>query len=168
MQNELLEQLGINGSLFLSQAVNFFILLAVLTFFVYKPLMKVVKERTKKIQEGLDKAKEADIRLKEIDNIAKDKIGQAEQQSVNIIKSTEEKARLLDQNLTKKAEEHQEQLLEQIKKNTARSQEEANKVVLDKAAELVKKAIIKTVELSPDKIDDELINKAISQIKNEN
>ena len=55
MTNELLFQLGINWKLFLSQAVNFFILLGVLTFFVYKPLIKVIKERNQKISEGLKK-----------------------------------------------------------------------------------------------------------------
>ena len=93
--NALLDQLGINGGLFLSQAVNFFILLLVLTFFVYKPLIKVVKTRNAKIKEGLEKAEEADIRLKEVDNIGKEKIKQAEQESINIIKSTEQKAKVL-------------------------------------------------------------------------
>src|SRR3989339_692771 len=56
MENELLFQLGINWKLFLSQVVNFFILLLVLTFFVYKPLIRIIKERSKKIKEGLEKA----------------------------------------------------------------------------------------------------------------
>ena len=55
MENQLLSQLGIDWKLFLSQAVNFFILLLVLTFFVYKPLIKIVKERNKRIKEGLGK-----------------------------------------------------------------------------------------------------------------
>ena len=69
MENQLLFQLGINWKLFLSQTVNFFILLGVLTFFVYKPLIKVIKLRNSKIKEGLEKAEEADVRLKNIDNI---------------------------------------------------------------------------------------------------
>ena len=166
--NALLDQLGINGGLFLSQAVNFFILLVVLTFFVYKPLMKVVKERSAKIKEGLDKADEADKRLKEIDVIGKEKIKIAEQESIEIIKKTQEKAKILGDSLIQGAENHQKELMEQIKKNTQRAQEEANKAVLEKAAELVKKAIIKTVEMEPDKIDELLIKKAVSQIKNEN
>ncbi|MCX6721441.1 MAG: hypothetical protein NT026_02465 [Candidatus Staskawiczbacteria bacterium] len=166
--NALLDQLGINWRLLLSQAVNFFILLAVLTFFVYKPLIKIIKQRNAKIKEGLDKAEEADVRLKQIDEIGKGKIKEAEQKSIDIIKGTEEKAHALEQNLTRKAEEHQKDLMAQIKKSSERAQEEANKDVLEKAAGLVKKAIIKTVELGPDKIDDALINKAISQIKNEN
>ena len=50
----LLGKLGIDWKLFLSQAFNFFVLLGVLTFFVYKPLMTVIKERNKKIKTGLE------------------------------------------------------------------------------------------------------------------
>ncbi len=57
--NDLFEQLGINWKLFLSQTVNFFILLFVLKVFVYKPLLAIIKERSKKIKEGLEKAEEA-------------------------------------------------------------------------------------------------------------
>ena len=130
--------------------------------------MKVVKERSAKIKEGLDKADEADKRLKEIDVIGKEKIKIAEQESIEIIKKTQEKAKILGDSLIQGAENHQKELMEQIKKNTQRAQEEANKAVLEKAAELVKKAIIKTVEMEPDKIDELLIKKAVSQIKNEN
>ena len=96
-ESGLIGQLGIDWKLFLSQVVNFFILLIVLSFFVYKPLLNVIKERNKKIKEGLDKAEEADVRLKNIDNIGKEKIKEAEQQSINIIKDTEQKAKVLDQ-----------------------------------------------------------------------
>lgn len=168
MENELLSQLGINGGLFLSQAVNFFVLLGVLTFFVYKPLIKIIKQRNAKIKEGLDKAEEADVRLKEIDVVGAEKIKEAEQKSIKIIKNTEEKARILSDALIERAENHEKELMEQIKKNAVRAQEEANKAVLVKAADLVRKAMIKTIELDPDRVDDELIKKAVAQVKNEN
>lgn len=166
MENELLFQLGINWKLFLSQAVNFFILLLVLTFFVYKPLIKVIKERNQKIKTGLEKAEEADVRLKEIDVIRKGKIKEAEQQSIEIIKTTEEKAKILDKENQQKAEKKQKEAMDLIKQNALKAQEEANKEVLSKAAELVKKAIIKTVELKPDAIDEALIKKAVKEVEN--
>jgi F-type H+-transporting ATPase subunit b len=162
--NELLEQLGINWSLFLWQAINFFIILIVLTLFVYKPLIKVIKERSVKIKEGLDKAEQAGIRLKEVDNIAKGKIKEAEAESINIIKNTEEKAKVLEKENQQIAEEKQKQAMELIKQNSLRAQEQANKEVLGKAVELVKKALIKTVELDPKAIDEKLIKKAVDEI----
>ncbi len=165
--NALLEQLGINWKLFLSQAVNFFILLIILKVFVYKPLILVIEKRNKKIKEGLEKAEEADIRLKEVDNIGKGKIKEAELAGINIIKETEEKAKVLANNLQKKAEEKQLQMQKENQNQFKKQLEENKKVILSQAADLVKKTIIKTVELNPDQIDDGLIKKAISQVKNE-
>lgn len=162
--NQLFEQLGIDWKLFLSQVVNFFILLAVLWLFVYKPLIKVIKERNRKIKEGLDKAEEADVRLKNIDNIGKERIKQAEQESIKIIKNTEQKAKVLDQELQKKNEEKQAQMQKEAREQLKKQLEENKKVVLSQAAELVKKAIIKTVELNPDAIDEKLIKKAVEEV----
>jgi len=167
MENELLKQLGINWKLFLSQAVNFFILLTVLWFFVYRPLMKVLKERSKRIKEGLEKAEEAGVRLKEIDKIGAEKIKQAEQKGIEIIKETEVKAKDLEQKLQKDSEEKQKKAQAEVKQQLLKQLEENKKVVLAQAGELVRKAIIKTVELKPDAIDDALIKKAVAEIKDE-
>lgn len=163
----LIGQLGINWKLFLSQAVNFFILLLILRAFVYKPLLKVIKERNRRIQEGLKRAQEADVRLKEVDTIAKDILKKADQQSMHMIKATEEKTKTLEQLLQKKAEDHQKELMAQVEAGYKRQQEEARKMVFSQASELVKKIMVKTVQMSPDAVDEALIKKAALQIKNE-
>ncbi len=60
---DLVTQLGLDWRLLLSQAANFLILLIVLRLFAYKPLIPMLKERRAKIEDGLAKAKEADHRL---------------------------------------------------------------------------------------------------------
>lgn len=167
MENQLLFQLGIDWKLLLSQMVNFFILLAVLTFFVYKPLIKIIKQRTAKIKEGLDKAEEADVRLKEIDVIGAGKIKEAEQKGIEIIKATEVKAKALDKEILDKADKKQKEINDLLKQSFAKQQEEAKSKVLAEAGELVKKALVKTVGLSPKDIDEALIKKAVAQIKDE-
>lgn len=165
--NALFDQLGINWKLFLSQVVNFFILLVVLTVFVYKPLIKVIKKRNDKIKEGLEKAEEADVRLKQVDEIGKEKIKEAEQQGINIIKDTEKRAKILEQDLQKKSEEKQKDLSEKIQQSIKKQEEEASALVLKNAVELVKKTIAKTIELKPEAVDEALIKKAVSNIKDE-
>ncbi|MGA2418117.1 MAG: hypothetical protein ABSF55_02675 [Candidatus Staskawiczbacteria bacterium] len=166
--NALLDQLGIDWKLLLSQAVNFFILLLVLTFFVYKPLIKIIKKRNAKIKEGLDKAEEADIRLKQIDEIGKEKIKEAEQQGINMIKDTEKQAKVLERELQKKNEENKAQLQKETQEQLKKQLEENKKVVLAQAADLVKKTIIKTIELKPGDIDEALIKKAVKEVESAN
>ncbi len=165
--NAFIEQFGIDWKLFLSQLVNFVLILIVLKFFVYNPVLKTLKERNKKIKEGLDKAEEAGVRLKEVDAIGKAKIKEAETASIKIIKATEDKAKLLDQELQKKSEEKQIKLQKELQDNYKKQQEQANDLVMKNAVELVKKTIVKTVELKPEAIDEALIKKAVAGVKDE-
>ena len=50
--NAFISQFGLDWKLFLSQLVNFILILIILTIFVYKPVLKIIKERNKKIKEG--------------------------------------------------------------------------------------------------------------------
>ena len=164
--NAFINQFGLDWGLFLSQLVNFVLILIILTFFVYKPVLKILKERSAKIKEGLDKAKEADIRLKEVDIIGKEKIKEAETTSINMIKATEKRAKDLEQELQKKSEEKQIKLQKELEANYAKQQAQSQDLVFKNAIELVKKTIVKTVELKPESIDDGLIKKAVESVKN--
>lgn len=166
-QAGLLGQLGIDVKLLLSQAVNFFILLAVLRFFVYKPLFFAVKERNRKIQEGLDKAKEADIRLKEVDHVAAATLKGAEQESVRIIENAKQNGKILENMMHHQVENKQKELMEQVHAGYLRQKEEAADRVMAEAGQLVKKFIAGVVELKPDMIDEALIAKAINAAKKE-
>ncbi len=162
---QLLSQLGIDWRLLLSQAVNFTLLLIVLRIYAYGPLMKLMNDRRHKIEQGLVKAEEAERRLHEVDQIGKGKIKQAETEAFNILKKTDADAKVLEAKLL--AEAHRKE--DEAVKTTAvrlRAQEEESRRGLEKeAAALVRLAITKTVELSPEKIDDALIAKAVTQAK---
>lgn len=161
----LLAKLGINWKLLLSQVVNFLILLIILRSFVYKPLLLAIKKRNEKIKEGLDKASEATIRLKEVDIVAKNKLNQAENESLEIIKNTELKAREMEKNLYRQVENRRSEAIKQIELEHDRKKEEYQKEIFREAAELIKKIIVKTVELSPNEIDRALIKQAVAEIK---
>src|SRR5580698_3729747 len=93
---QLLSQLGIDWKLLLSQAVNFFLLLIVLRIFVYKPLLQLLHDRRKRIEEGIEKAKEADIRLMEAEEMKRAKIKEGETTAMGILRKTETDAKELE------------------------------------------------------------------------
>ncbi len=83
---EILNQFGINPILLAAQVVNFFILLFILKKFLYKPILKVLEERRKKIAESLRNAEEIELKLRK-----------TQEQSENIIADTlEESKKILD------------------------------------------------------------------------
>ena len=162
---QLLSQLGIDWHLLLSQAVNFLVLLIVLRFFLYKPLLKLLADRKKKIEEGVEKAKMADVRLLEANETSKEKIREAEKQAIGIIQKTENDAKVLEAKLMLKAKEKEEAELKDFQ-GVLLSREDASRRALDdEAKKLIKMAIVKTVALSPDLIDEALIAQAIKEVK---
>lgn len=162
---QLLDQLGINWQLLLSQGVNFVLLLIVLRIFVYKPLLTLLHERRKKIEGGLMKAEEAEIRLHEVDEIGKRKIKEAEGEALAIIKKTEGDAKVLEARLLDEAHRKEEEAVKSAAARLRAQEEESRRGLEKEAAVLVRLAIAKTVELSPEKIDDALIAKAVIQAK---
>ncbi len=163
--SQLFSQLGIDWHLLLSQAVNFLVLLVVLRVVAYRPILKLLRDRRAKIEEGLAKAKEADVRLHEIEEIGKEKIRAAEAQSLNILKKTEVDARVFEEKLLTEAKRKE---AEEMKNAEAvrRAEEEASRRAMEKeAAALVRAAIVRTVELSPGAIDDALIARAVQEVK---
>ena len=127
--------------------------------------MKMLDDRAKRIKEGLDRAQEADTRLKEVDGIAKSKIKEAEDKSIEIIRLTGQKAKLLEQDIAEKFEEKQRQMAAETEKMAKKQKEQAEKQVLDNAIVLVKELVARTVELNPKDIDDKLIKKAADEIQ---
>ncbi|MEK7133953.1 MAG: ATP synthase F0 subunit B [Patescibacteria group bacterium] len=63
--SDLFAVFGVNWKLLLIQAVNFGLLLTVLTYLLYKPVLKIIDERREKIAEGVRTAEAAARRLAE-------------------------------------------------------------------------------------------------------
>ncbi len=162
---QLITQLGLDWHLLLSQAVNFFLLLVVLRLFVYKPLLKLLHDRRDRIEEGLTKADEADRRLHEVDEIGKGKIKEAQTQALSILKKTEQDAKVLEEKLLAEAKAKEMAALRDMSDALRTKEEESRKAMEREAAALVKQAIVKAVELSPEMIDDTLIARAVKDAK---
>ncbi|NQV11868.1 F0F1 ATP synthase subunit B [Candidatus Uhrbacteria bacterium] len=67
-EGDLLGQFGLSGSLFAAQLINFMIVMLVLWKFAYKPLLKLMQDRTEKIEQGLKHADEMEQRINELEN----------------------------------------------------------------------------------------------------
>ncbi len=161
---EFVSKLGIDWKLLLSQTVNFLILLAVLRVFAYKPLIKIMKERRAKIEEGLAKAKEADQRLGEISVMQKEKMKETEQEALALLRATEEKSKKLEMELLEQARQKEAALVRSGELAAEGKKEEARREIQKEAADVVKRAIAKTVEMDPEKIDEALIKKAVEAV----
>jgi len=162
---QLLSQLGINWMLLIAQAVNFFLLLVILRLFVYKPLLKLLHDRRNRIEEGVMKADEADVRLREAEEMKIGKIKEGEATAMGILRKTETDAKELEARLLAAAKKKEAEALANTQALLRAREEESRRAAEKEAVALVRRAIVRTVELAPEKIDDALIAQAVEEAK---
>jgi F-type H+-transporting ATPase subunit b len=163
--NELFVKLGLDWKLLLAQAVNFLILLYLLSRFVYRPLLKVLADRRARVEEGFAKADEADRRLADTNDMVKAKMKQAEEEAMTMLRSTEAKAKELEASLMAEAQKKQAAMLESAERLAAAKADEAAAKVRAEAKELMRNALAKAVSMKPESIDEALIESAVKEMK---
>lgn len=162
---DLINTLGVDWKLLVSQAVNFALVLIVLRLFVYKPVLKILKDRRQKIEEGLAKATEADKRMREIAELKKEKMREAEQEALAMLRTTEERAKTMETELLEQARAKEAALLASAERAAEGKKSEAMKEAEQEAVKLVRAALVKTVEMAPHDIDEALVHKALKALK---
>lgn len=91
-----LAQLGIDWKLLLAQVVNFGILLFILKRFAYQPMLRLMDERSAKIEQGLKDAEEAAKKLRSVEEEEKTILAGARQQAKELLVETDKAAKERD------------------------------------------------------------------------
>lgn len=100
----ILTTFGIDWHLLLVNAVNFGLLLAGLTYFLYKPLSKMLEERRIKIVQGVEDAHKAEVALGEIEVARHDTLAKAGQEADSILARSRQAAAQQAKDLIHQAE----------------------------------------------------------------
>jgi F-type H+-transporting ATPase subunit b len=109
-----MEALGLDIKLLLAQVVNFLLLWFILSKFLYKPILKMLDERKKKIKDGLDNAVKIEQKLAGI-----------EQKEKEILKSATVKAQKEEAELIALAKTQSVQIIETAKQSASRESQQA-------------------------------------------
>jgi F-type H+-transporting ATPase subunit b len=159
---ELLNNLGINGGLLLAQLINFGILLFVLYKFAYGPVLKMLEDRTKKIEKGLQDAEASHKKLAEISEKESAVLVEARKNAQEIIKKSEEVAVKNAEGIVALAKTQSDKILEDAKRQI---KQEKDKILLEAKSEVAGLVMIATEKIIHEKLDiaknTELINQII-------
>lgn len=134
--DQLFAAFGVNWKLLLIQAVNFGLLLTVLTYFLYKPLLSIIDKRREEVAEGVRKAQAADQQLEDAKQEGAEMVGRAareaeqlvatarsraDEKAAEIVRTAEERASAALKEAQAKADEAQRQALLESQKEIARA-----------------------------------------------
>lgn len=147
---ELASNLGINWQLFIAQLVNFSILLYVLYRFAYKPVLKMLDDRTTKIEKGLQDAEASHKKLEQA----------AEREEIILLEARKHAKEIIDK-ADVQAQANRDELLVATKAESDRIIAQAQKVAEEQKVKLVhevKAEVAELVAFAVEKIIDEKVN----------
>jgi len=106
----------LNATVF-GQWITFFFLLFLLTKFLYAPLSRVMKQRTAKIQEGLDAAEKARIDLENARAFYEDQQVKAKIEAQEIVQKAQKRAVALKEEVVAQAKEESTRIAQKARED---------------------------------------------------
>lgn len=148
--SDLFAVFGVEWKLLIAQIINFAVLLAVLTYLLYRPVMKVLDERQRTIADGVRNAEAADRQLadaqeasngikgnatREAEGIVAAARVRADERAAEIVRVAEERASAALKDATLRAEEAKRDALKKSEQEIARvAMLAAEKILRQKSA----------------------------------
>lgn len=105
-----MEKLGINFGLLIAQLVNVILIVWLLTMLLYKPVLNMLNERTRRIQESLKEADQVKEQLARANQDYDAKLAQARQEAAGILSQAQERAKLQEQEIVAQARQEADRI----------------------------------------------------------
>ncbi len=147
---DLLQSFGVDWRLLIIQAVNFGVLLVALTYFLYKPILNILDQRRKKIEQGVIDASKAKEKLSKADITAQEIVGKATGKAEEIVLNAKIVAEEKGQEIVETAQERSERILSDAQ---ARAQEAAKRALDGSNKEIARTAILAAERLLKKKLN---------------
>jgi F-type H+-transporting ATPase subunit b len=145
-----LANLGIDGKLFLAQAINFLILLFILRRYAYKPMLDFLAERTERIDKGLKDAEAAQVKLSEMEEKEKEVLMAARNEAKAIVVAAEESAKKRDSERLAETEAKTKKFLEDAQ---AKIEEEKQRILSEAKQEIAVMVVSGVEKILKEKVD---------------
>jgi len=159
---ELIKTFHIDYKLLIAQAINFTLVLLVLYKFAYKPILKVLNERTDKIEKGLEDAENAAKKLEETEIKEKEVLVEAKKEAQKILSEAQACGKKSQEEMIVEAKEKIEKAVDEAK---VKIEDEKSKMIQEAKSEVATLVVSATEKIINEKIDvvkdKELINEVI-------
>ena len=152
--------MGIDWKLLLAQIINFVVLLFVLHKFLYKPVIKILEDRERKIEISLKQADEIKKNLSKSEADREKVVSEARNEAGKIINDAKKTSEKIREELTNQAKVEAASILEQGKRQLAADKEAMFKELKADVADVVKAA---TEKILRQKLDAEADRKIIKE-----
>ena len=164
--DEIIKAFHIDWRLMLAQIVNFAIVIFVLWKFAYKPILKIMGERSERVAKGLRDAEESERKLKSADEEKENILKQASERSQAIVEEVNANTENLRKEKLEKTGAEAQKIIAQAKEQI---QAERSKMLSELKRELGELVVLASSKITKEKIkpevNDELINQALDELE---
>ncbi len=140
----LIQAFGIDARLITIQVLNFVVLAGLLTYFLYKPLLRLLEERENKIKQGLEDAKSAKAALEGAEEEKKTILATAQSTAADMEARAETHAKDKADSIVREANEA---AAERIRQAEARAEAMKAEALKASQAEVAKAAVLAAEEI---------------------
>lgn len=133
---------GLDWRLLVIQGVNFAVLLAALSYFLYRPVMNLIDERREKIAEGVRAAEEASRKLADAKKESDEMVGGAAREAEQLVAVARTRADEKGTEILRAAEERAQSVL----KDAQARAEEAKRLALQESSKEIARAAVLAAE----------------------
>jgi F-type H+-transporting ATPase subunit b len=164
MEDGGISQLGINWGVLITQIVTFIILLVLLRIFAYKPLMRMMDERSKRVKDSMEQAESVKEQSARAEEELKKQIEEASREGQDRIARAVKAGDELKQKAEEEAKRETEKLIVKARSEIQQERDAAVAEVRREFADLTVLAAGKVIEKSLDKEEHrELIDKVLEE-----
>ncbi len=135
----LLTVFGVDWKLLLVQGVNFALLISVLTYFLYKPVLRIIDERREKIAESVRVANAAAKKLEDAKGTSDSMIGAAAKEAEGLVATARTRADEKGSEIMKAAQSRSDAMLAEAQ---ARAEEAKRQAILESEREIARLGVL--------------------------
>ncbi len=158
---ELISKLGIDWKLLLAQLVNFAVLLFILYKLVYHPVLKMLRDRQARIETGLENSKKGEALLKQVEEIEKKRMNEAEKRVGELLAKASIDAERMKAEILKEAQTQAEALMTRAKLQTEEMKANIAQEVKKEMGRLLIVTLAKVLEREFSEADQKRLEQAI-------
>jgi len=130
----ILESLGFEFPKFLWQIANFFILLLILKKFAYKPLLNMLDERKKSIEDAINNAETAKVEAEKLRKDYESRLAEAKQEAQDVIAKATKLGEEMKNDIVTNAQNEATKAIQRAQEEIAREKDQAIAALRDEVA----------------------------------
>jgi F-type H+-transporting ATPase subunit b len=162
------EKLGINPGLLIAQIFNVVLLVWLLTRFLYRPVLNMLNERTRRIQESLKETEQVKEQLARANEDYDQKLAQARQEAAGILAQAQERAKLQEAEIIAQARQEADRIRSDAREQAVQERDGLMRDLKNQMADLVTITASRVLGEELKSNHDQLIEESLASLGRQN